>query len=64
MDILKTKKLKKKCILKKKDEDELDLESIIKELEADLMKILTKKKRLDHQEELDFEEKEEVEDIA
>ena len=41
-------------------DEELDLESIIKELEAEL----SEEEEADHQEELDAEEKEEVEDIA
>ena len=42
------------------DDDELDLESIIRELEEEL----SEEEEADHQEELDAEEKEEVEDIA
>jgi len=42
------------------DETDLDLESIIKELEAEL----SEEEGADHEEELDAEEKEEVEDIA
>jgi hypothetical protein len=42
------------------DEDELDLESIIRELEEEL----SEEEEADHQEELDAEEQEEVEDIA
>ena len=41
-------------------DEELDLESIIKELEAEL----SEEEGADHEEELDAEEKEEVEDIA